>query len=332
MSANASVPVVKLASGYAMPMLGFGTWGGGDSHEDMANAVKIALENNYRHFDCAQLYMNEHHIGVVISDYLKTNTIGVTRKDIFLTSKIANTNHAPENVYASVVKSIVDLQCEYLDLVLIHWPAAYRFTGYNFENGGTVPKDANNNIEWAKVSIAETWKAMEQLVKDGYVRSIGVSNFTTQLLQDMYSYAELPVSVNQVELHPYLTQTNLVGYCVSRNIAVQAYAPLGRPGRTSKESVIFEPTIEELAKKYNTTTASILLAWGMKRGTTVLPKSKTPERIISNLVDSMKIYSKLSEEDFNTITALNNNTRYCNVQLYGPTAGVACRGGVSLNE
>ena len=211
------------------------------------------------------------------------------RASVFLTSKVWNTNHHPAHVGPSVRKSIADLQCQYLDLVLIHWPVAWRHTGLDFSDGGGVPKTPDGHIDWAPVPLLDTWRALEALVAEGVVRSIGVSNFPLVLLADLRAGARIPPAVIQVECHPYLAQSPLLAYCTQHSIHVSAYSPLGRPGKTKAESVIHDAVVKSLAAELSASSrghavgeyspAAVLLAWNVMRGVSVLPKSSTPERI-----------------------------------------------------
>ena len=238
----------------------------------------------------------------------------------------------------SVQKSISDLQCQYLDLLLIHWPVAWRHTGLDFADGGGQPM-RDGHVDWASpgVPLLDTWRAMEALVAQGLVRSIGVSNFPLILLHDLFQSARIPPAVNQVECHPYLAQSPLVAYAAQRGIHVSAYSPLGRPGKTKAESVIFDSTIKSLAEELSASSpthasgtyspATVLLAWNVLRGVSVLPKSSTPERIGHNLQTTMALLRQLEgnavekERMMKAVDELNRGVRYCNLHLSGEKEG-----------
>ncbi len=298
--------------------------------------------------DCAQFYGNEPEIGTVVGEFVKSQP----RSSLFITSKVWNTNHHPNNVGPSVRKSIADLQCEYLDLVLVHWPLAWRHTGLDFKDGGGAPMDSEGHLQWEAVPLIDTWRALEALVDEGLVKSIGVSNFPVVLLQELSTQARIPPAVNQVENHPYLSQPALVLYCQKRGIHVSAYSPLGRPGRTKQESVIYDSTIAHQATHLSnllTTSAStfspatVLLTFNVLRGLSVLPKSSTPERVAHNYESVLQLLALLNDEEkggkgkvrealMEAVSALNRNLRYCNAIVAGEKEGKFERQGPTLYE
>ena len=312
----------------------------------MSAAVKEALTVGYRHIDCAQFYGNEPEIGTVLAPWLTTNP----RSSLFVTSKVWNTNHHPDHVEPSVRKSIADLQCDYLDLVLVHWPLAWRHTGLDFKDGGGVPVDGEGKLQWVNVPVIDTWRALEKLVDAGIVKSIGVSNFPAILLQDLLTQARIPPAVNQVENHPYLSQPALVTYCQQRGVHVSAYSPLGRPGRTKQESVIYDSTVAHHATHLSTlltsqsdtfSPATILLAYNVLRGLSVLPKSSTPERVAHNYNSVIQLLGALNGEGgdgkvraglMEAVGGLNKNLRYCNAIIAGEKEGKFERQGPTIFE
>ena len=312
--------------------------------------MREALSVGYRHIDCAQMYGNEAEIGAVLASWLSSSS--VPRSSLFVTSKVWNTNHQPSHVAASVHKSIADLQCDYLDLLLIHWPMAWRHTGLDFKDGGGSPTDDSGKLQWANVPIIDTWRAMEALVDSGLVKSLGVSNFPVILLQELVVQARIQPAVNQVENHPYLSQPALVLYCQERGIHVSAYSPLGRPGRTKQESVIYDSTIRAEATHLSTLLAasptsfepaSLLLAFNVLRGLSVLPKSSTPDRIRHNYTSTLQLLHGLDDMEkggegkvrkalMEVMSGLNRNLRYCNAILAGDRQGKFERQGPALFE
>ncbi len=280
-----------------MPLIGLGTWK--SEPNKVGEAVKYALtESGYKHIDGAMVYRNEPEVGNAYEEIFKT----IKREDVFITSKLWNTNHAPVNVESACHQTLKDLKLEYLDLYLMHW-------GVAFAHGGELEPMKDGKVVTENVSIKETWQAMEKLVELKLVKSIGVANFTRPMLDSLLSYAEINPAVNQIEMHPYLSQVELLKYCKSKGIVVTAYSPLGRLGVSTYEvpRLHDEPIILDLAKKYNKSPAPILLNWGLLRGTVVIPKSVTPERIKENI----GAYDfALTRDDIKQIDTLNKDFRF----------------------
>jgi len=295
---------VKLNDGKSIPTLGLGTWK--STPDTVGAAVRYAIEEaGYRHIDCAAIYRNEAEIGEVFKSVFSKK---VEREEVFITSKLWNTNHRKELVEKACKQTLFDLHLDYLDLYLMHWGIAFS-PGENLE-----PLDKNGRVIRDNVSIAETWEAMESLVKKGLVKSIGVANFTTIMIIDLLSYAKVKPAMVQIELHPYNTQEELVFFCKEENIAVTAYSPLARQGVARDGKIVNlklfdEKVIQDIAKKHRKSPAQILLNWGLKRGTIVIPKSVTSDRILENT----KIFDfELTNEEMEEIATLNKNYRFVN--------------------
>lgn len=288
-----------LNNGNKIPSIGLGTWN--SKKDEVGEAVRFAIEEaRYKHIDCASVYGNEKEIGESFKNIFSGD---IKRENIFITSKLWNTDHNPEHVIEACKKSLSNLHLDYLDLYLVHWAIA-------FQHGEEIePLDKDGWVITEPVSIRETWEAMEELVKMGLVKSIGISNFNAQSVADLLTYAKIRPSVNQIELHPYNTQDKLIDYMKHEDIHVTAYSPLGTPVNLKETDpyLMEDSLIKKLSEEYNATPAQILINWGINRGTSVIPKSIKAERIKSNL-EALNI--EISEEDHKMISNLNRGYRF----------------------
>jgi len=253
-----------------MPALGFGTLIP-DAAVTIA-ATREALEAGFRHFDCAERYGNELEVGKALQAGLAAG--GIAREDIFVTTKLWNTNHRPERVEPAFEASLDRLGLKYLDLYLIHTPFAFQ------PGDQQDPRDQNGNVIYDHgVTLLDTWKAMETLVDHGKCRAIGLSDITLDTLAPIYESARIKPAVVQVESHPYLPEIELLEFCKERNIVLLAFAPLGHG---MKPGLLEDPVIAAIAARVGETPAQVLLAWAVQRGTAVLTTPRTAARAREN--------------------------------------------------
>src|SRR6516225_11110110 len=253
-----------------IPALGFGTL-----IPDAAltiTATRDALEAGFRHFDCAERYGNEREVGTALQAGLAVG--GIARQDIFVTTKLWNSNHRPERVEPAFKASLDRLGLEYLDLYLIHTPFAFK------PGDEQDPRDENGDILYDhEVTLLDTWRAMESLMDHGRCRAIGLSDISLDELKPLYESARIKPAVVQVESHPYLPETELLEFCKEKGIVFLAFAPLGhgiRPGPLE------DPAVLAIAQQSSLTPAQVLLAWAIQRGTAVLTTAKTLDRAREN--------------------------------------------------
>lgn len=247
--------------------------------------MQQAVRAGYRHLDCAQIYGNEKEIGDALQELFKEGV--VKREELFITSKIWNTNHKPEHVKAAAESIVANLQCEYLDLALVHFPIAFEFGGDAAKPGVSKKDDKGRIVLDDETPLHVTWGGMEKLVEDGLARSIGISNYSLRETRDCLAYtSKIPPAVNQLEVHAHFSRRSLVDYCNERGVSVTAHTPLGG-GAANKElfgtvSALEEETVKELAAKLGRSPAQVLLRWCLQRGMVVIPKSTKETRIIEN--------------------------------------------------
>lgn len=260
------VPNITLNDGNTIPQLGFGTFQ--IEPEDTVEAVSKALEIGYRHIDTAQMYGNEAEVGEAIRNS------GIDRGEIFVTSKLNNSNHEPDDARESLDKTLSDLGLDYVDLFLIHWPLPTQYNG----------------------DFVSTWQTMEEFKNDGRSRSIGVSNFQPDHLDKLAEETDTVPAINQIEVHPYFTNDDVRAYGQEHDIATEAWSPI------AQGEVLDDSTLNEIAEKVGKTVAQVVLRWHIQRGDIVFPKSVTPERIQENF----ELFDfELDSDDMDAITALD---------------------------
>ena len=309
----AAVPSRTLYTGDKIPVLGLGTFGsdkyGGDV---IAQAVIGAAEVGYRHFDCASVYGNEHLIG---ASFQKLFARGLKRADMWVTSKLWNDKHGEHDVIPSCEKTLRDLQLEYLDLYLVHWP----FPNYHAPGVSVDSRDPH-----AKPHIHEnfmrTWRQMEKLVKLGLVRNIGTSNVTIPKLKLILRDAEIKPAVNEMELHPHFQQPELYQFAVENGIVPVGYSPIGSPSRPERDRTpddtvdMDDPVIVEIARRLHMHPALVCLKWGVQRGHVVIPFSTKRAQYLANL--QAVVSTPLSDADMRAIATIDKNCRLIKGQVF----------------
>ena len=240
------VPTITLNSGHEIPQLGFGVFQ--VPPQDTRDATAAALQVGYRHIDTAEMYHNEEGVGQAVSDS------GLAREDVFITSKLNNGLHEPDDARRALHETLTALGSDYVDLFLIHWPLPTRYGG----------------------DFVSTWRTLEELAADGRARSIGVSNFQVAHLERLAAECDVVPAVNQIELHPYLLNDAVRSYGESHGISTEAWSPI------AQGAVLDDPAIVEIAQRVSRTAAQVVLRWHLQRGSIVFPKSVTPARVREN--------------------------------------------------
>lgn len=299
------VPNVKLNNGLSIPLLGLGTW---QSPPDgtLYRTVKAAIQNGYRHIDCAYAYENEEEVGKAINECISEGT--VKREDLYIVSKIWLTFYRRDRVPICLKKILAKLNTPYLDLALLHWPMSFAQV-----DDTLMPTGADGNFADGNVDYTEAWLGLEDCVRDGLVKSIGISNFNSVQIDKLLASAKITPVTNQVECHPYLAQVALKKFCEERKITITAYSPLGNPGSvvntaSDKGQLLKEPLVLKLAEKYGKNVGQILIKFQAQRGVIVIPKSVSVERLRSNI----QVFDfELTADEISQLEALDRGYRSC---------------------
>ncbi len=286
-----------------IPLIGLGTWKAAPG--EVYTAIRWALKLGYNHFDCAPIYGNQKEIGQAFHDAMEEDNL--RRQDIFITSKLWNDSHQAKDVLPALHKTLEELQVEYLDLWLMHWPVAQK-------PGTAIPSGSDDMLSLKEVPLEETWAEMEKAYNQGLVKAIGTSNFGSEKLQLILDKGQISPAVNQVECHPYLQQNELLDFCNKNMIALTAYSPLGSGSRSkdgnaesnNKSALLEDAVILNIAHKLNVSAAQVILAWQMQRGVIVIPKSANEARLQENL-NSLNLI--LDNQDMEQIARLDKEYR-----------------------
>lgn len=268
---------IRLNNDLEIPALGLGTWK--SEKGDARSAVLASLEIGYTHIDCAHIYKNENEIGEALSAGIKN--FSLQRENLWITSKLWNNAHNPKHVRPALERTLTNLQLDYLDLYLIHWPVSFR---QDIE----FPSKPEEFLPPGQIPLADTWGALEKMVKKGLCRSIGVCNFSLSRLKELQQIATIQPVMNQIELHPYLQQNEMLKYSKESGVTLTAFSPLGSPDRpdalkkSDEPSLLNHPDILQIGAELGASPAQVLINWALSRGTVVIPKSVSPKRLKEN--------------------------------------------------
>ncbi|MGF7139899.1 aldo/keto reductase [Roseimarinus sediminis] len=308
------VPKKKLANGMEIPVIGLGTFGSDNyTADEIASAVDFAVRNGYRHIDCASVYMNEKEIGQALKKLLDEKV--VKREELWITSKVWNDMHGDGEVIASCKQSLEDLQLDYLDLYLVHWPFP------NFHAPGC-DGDARNpdSKPYIHEDYMAVWRQMEQLVDMGLVKSIGTSNMTISKLELLLRDARIKPVVNEMELHPHFQQPELFSFVVENDMVPIGYSPIGSPkrperDRTAADTVdIEDPIVVKIAERLGVHPAVVCIKWGVQRGEVVIPFSVTPSKMLGNLQGVMG--EPITDQEMNELATIDKKCRLIKGQVF----------------
>jgi len=308
-----SVPYRTLYTGAKIPAVGLGTFGSDRFTADqIAEAVLGAIDIGYRHIDCAAVYGNEKEIGVSLQKAMKK---GVKREELWVTSKLWNNKHAEEDVIPTCKQTLKDLQLDYLDLYLIHWP---------FPNHHDVGVDVDardpHAVPYIQENYMKTWRQMEKLVEMGLVRHIGTSNMTIPKLKLLLRDAKINPAANEMELHPHFQQPAMFQFCIDNKIVPIGFSPIGSPTRPDRDKTpedtvdIEDPVIVKIAERLNVHPAVVCVKWALQRGQVPIPFSIRPNEYRSNI--NVVALDPLTEEEMKAIEGIDKNNRLIKGQVF----------------
>lgn len=302
--------MLKLHNGAELPALGLGTW---LSDKGLVRkAVRHALEVGYRHIDGAFIYGNEAEVGAGVKDAIADGIC--SREDVWVTTKLWNDMHDPGDVREGLETSLKNLGLDYVDLYLVHWPVAHK-------KGVLRPREPSDFLSLEQMPIEKTWAGMAELPGTGLCKQVGVSNFNAQHIERVSEAVGLVPVVNQIELHPYLAQNELLAAMQKRGVVATAYSPLGSSGRPDsmrrddEVRLLDDPAVAQIAEELSATPAQVIIAWALARGTSVIPKSTTPGRIEENWGAAAL---ELSDAHRQRLDALDRHDRYVTGEFWCP--------------
>lgn len=308
----ALVPKKKLYTGAELPAVGLGTFGSDRfTHEEVANAVKDAIRSGYRHIDCAAVYMNEKQIGKAIAEVIAEGT--VKREELWITGKVWNDRHA--EVENACQETLDDLQLDYLDLYLVHWP----FPNYHAP-GCDVDSRNPDSVPFTIENFMKTWRQMEGLVEKKMVRNIGTSNMTKAKMELVLKEAKIKPAVNEMELHPCFQQSELFDFMVENEIQPIGFCPIGSPTRPDRDKTeddavdIEDPVVQKIAKRLNVHPAVVCIKWAVQRGQIPIPFSIHNNEYVGNLESSFK--DPITDEEMEELKSSDRNSRLIKGQVF----------------
>lgn len=308
------IPKKKLYNGSKMPVIGLGTFGSDNySNNEIAQAVKNAIRMGYRHIDCASVYGNEKEIGLVLQELISSGE--VKREELWVTSKVWNNMHSEGDVIKSCKQSLKDLQLDYLDLYLVHWP----FPNYHAPG---CDGDARNpdSKPYIHESYMTAWRQMEKLVEMGLVRNIGTSNMTIPKMKLLLREAHIRPVVNEMEIHPHFQQRELFNFMTDNLIVPIGYSPIGSPKRPERDRTpddtvdIEDPVIVQIASRLNVHPAVVCVKWAVQNGQVTIPFSVKPDKLLANL--QAVVNGPLTSEEMEKISKIDKNNRLIKGQVF----------------
>ncbi len=307
-----TVPQRTLSNGSVIPAVGIGTFGSDNySNETIAEALKIAVRNGYRHIDCAAVYGNEAEIGTAIAELIAEGA--VTREELWITSKLWNDQH--DNVIEACKKSLSDLKLDYLDLYLVHWP----FPNFHAKGVSVDSRDPHAK-PYIHENFMKTWGEMEKLMEMGLVKNIGTSNVTKAKMELILKDCKIKPVINEMEIHPHFQQSELFDFMVANGIQPIGFCPIGSPNRPERDKTpddtvpIEDPVICEIAKAHGVHPAVICLKWAVQRGEIIIPFSVKPEKFMANL--RCAIEDPLTDAEMAAIKGVDKNCRFIKGQVF----------------